>query len=65
MHMPSGTRKSNINHFVIETMENLEIDENKQFRVIETTFEKLGLLMGENNGKMIWYSDEARHFFPN
>ena len=29
----------------------------------ETTFENLGLVMENNAGRVIWYFDEARHFF--
>ena len=69
-HMPSGTRKSNIGKFVNDLCDATQIDEDNrnennhpQYKVCETTFEKLGLMMEENKGEMIWYSDEARHFF--
>ena len=37
--------------------------ETPQYRVNETTFEKLGLVMQENDGKVVWYFDEGCHFF--
>ena len=64
MHMPSGTRKSVVYKFVNDVMKCLEEpDMENSFKVCETTFEKLGLLMQANHNKMIWYFDEARHFF--
>ena len=67
-HMPSGTRKSNISKFVDELSDAIEMDPDtkeihKQFKVCETTFEKLGLMMKDNDGEIMWFSDEARHFF--
>ena len=62
--MPSATRKSLIYNFVKDIIDSLECDGGeKDHKVCETTFEKLGLLMEENNGRMVWQFDEARHFF--
>ena len=64
MHMPSATRKSVIYNFLKDIINSLEDEEDMiDFKVCETTFEKLGLLMQNNSGKMIWQFDEARHFF--
>ena len=74
LHMPSGTRKSLIYKFVNDLVKDLGIKSNEndedqqdidttQYRVNETTFEKLGLVMQKNDGKVVWYFDEGRHFF--
>ena len=36
--------------------------EHTPYKVNETTFEKLGLTMASNEGKVVWYFDEGRHF---
>ena len=68
MHMPSGTRKSLIYKFVNDLIagscSNTEDGdgEHTPYKVNETTFEKLGLTMASNEGKVVWYFDEGRHF---
>ena len=73
MHMPSGTRKTAIYSFLEnslydKTMEiirdtfRLNTDES-HFLVHEATFEKLGILLQENDGKRLWIHDEIRHFW--
>ena len=62
LHMPSGTRKSVIFNFIKLISSNLE-DDGKIYQVCESTFEKLGLTMQANDGKICWFFDEARHFF--
>ena len=73
MHMPSGTRKSAIYSFLENTLYDKAIEiirdayqmkkEETEFLVHETTFEKLGLLLQENEGKKLWVHDEIRHFW--
>ena len=71
IHAPSGTRKSRIHSFVnsllkFEEYFETENEENQalpQYKVQETTFENLGLVMQNNRGRVIWFFDEARHFF--
>ena len=62
-HMPSATRKSVIYKFIRDVVKGLEDDGAPEYHLCETTFEKMGLLMEKNNGKLIWQFDEARHFF--
>ena len=61
-HMPSATRKSVIFKFIKDVVKSLE-STTTEFHLSETTFEKMGLLMEKNDGKIIWQFDEARHFF--
>ena len=66
LHSSSGTRKSVIHNFIQElSMFNIEEDDSPHptYKVNETTFENLGIVMEGNNGQVIWYFDEARHFF--
>ena len=62
LHMPSGTRKSVIYKYIKFITSGLE-DDGRIYQICESTFEKLGLTMQANNGKTIWFFDEARHFF--
>ena len=69
MHSSSGTRKSGIYSFVKSLMNFEDWNENDddkslpRYKVNETTFENLGLVMEKNGGRIIWMFDEARHFF--
>ena len=73
MFMGSGTRKSAIYSFIEDVLYNKTMNiirqnkEQKQgdseFLLHETTFEKLGSLLEENNGRKLWVFDEARHFW--
>ena len=61
-YSPSATQKTNIYRFVRDVVKTLE-DDDVEFNLCETTFEKLGILTQKNNGKIVWQFDEARHFF--
>ena len=67
IHAPSGTRKSRIHGFINSLMNFGDyLDKDNilpQFKVQETTFENLGMVMEKNDGRVIWMFDEARHFF--
>ena len=72
MHMPRGTRKSLIYKFVNDLVSDSCGSDNNadehgeatpQYKVNETTFEKLGLIIASNEGKVDWYFDEGWHFF--
>ena len=67
LHSPSGTRKRVIHRFVgglnrFEDVHEREEDNYpiRRHTVNETTFENLGLVMENNDGRVIWYFDEAR-----
>ena len=40
-----------------------EKSDDGSYLINESTFEKLGLTMQQNNGHAAWYFDEACHFF--
>ena len=75
MHMASGTRKTAIYSFLENTLyeKTMEIikatyqlsKEESDFLLHETTFEKLGMLLQESEGKKLWIHDEARLFLRN
>ena len=67
MHSSSGTRKSGIYRFINSVMNFEDWGDDDEplprFKVNETTFENLGIVMEKNGGRVIWMFDEARHFF--
>ena len=73
MYMGSGSRKTAIHTFIEDVLyeKTMKIiretrksnKEDTEFLLHETTFEKVGSLLEENNGKKLFVFDEARHFW--